>query len=73
MARSLHPSAERLAADLEASADPVKSFVIAGGRLSFSCGTNNARLFGVSASCTSGEAEAIRAWIRAVRRKAGAA
>lgn len=70
---ALHPSALRTAADLEASADPVKTFVIAGGRLSFSSGTNNARLFGIAASCTVGEAEAVRAWIRAVRRRAGAA
>lgn len=70
---ALHPSALRTAAALEASADPVKTFTIAGGKLAFSSGTNHARLFGVAATCTVGEAEAVRAWIRAVRRKAGAA
>lgn len=69
---SLHPSALRLASDAETAVDPVKVFVIAGGRLSFCSGTHVARLFGVSASCTVGEADAVRAWIRAVRRKAGA-
>ncbi len=70
---TLHPSATRLASELDASTDPVKAFVIAGGRLTFSNGTNNARLFGVSASCTVCEAHAVKAWVRAVQRKAGAA
>lgn len=69
---ALHPSAMPVAADLDTSQDPVKTFVIAGGRLSFSNGTHNARLFGVAASCTTGERQAVEAWIRAVRRKAGA-
>lgn len=58
--------------ELEASVDPVKTFILAGGRLSSSCGTNVARLFGFSASCTVDEPHAVKAWIRAVRRKAGA-
>lgn len=70
---ALDPSAARLATVLEASREPVKAFVIAGGKLSFSSGTHVARLFGVSASCTIDEAQAVKAWIRAVRRKAGAA
>lgn len=70
---AIHPSALRLAADLETSQEPVKVFVIGGGRLSFSNGTHHARLFGVAASCTIDEDQAVQAWIRAVRRKAGAA
>ena len=69
---SLHPSAAPVAADLETAIDPVSQFVIQGGKLSFSNGTNIARLFGVSASCTVGEADAVKAWCRAVQRKAGA-
>lgn len=61
-----------MASQLETSPDPVKAFVIAGGRLSFSSGTNNARLFGVAASCAAGEANAVQAWVRAVQRKEGA-
>lgn len=68
---SLHPSAIRTAAYLEANTDAVKAFIIAGGRLSFSQGTNNARLFGIAASCTAGEDGAVKAWVRAVQRKAG--
>lgn len=67
---TLHPSAERVAANLEASTDPVKAFVTAGGRLTFSCGTNVARLFGIAASATHSEEGAVAAWGRAVQRKA---
>lgn len=70
---SLHPSALRVAAEIDADNDPVKRFVIAGGRLSFTSGTNVARLFGVTASCTAGEDCAVKAWVLAVQRKAAAA
>lgn len=69
---ALHPSAMQVAVDLKAAVDPVKQFVFRGGKLSFSNGTIIARLFGVSASCTVCEADAVKAWCRAVQRKAGA-
>lgn len=68
----LHPSAAPFATDLETATDPVKRFVVHGGKLSFSNGTIVARLFGVSASCTVCETDAVKAWCRAVRRKEGA-
>lgn len=69
----IHPSAMQLASEIADSADVVNAFVGAGGRLGFSNGTNYARLFGISASCTVSEADAVKAWVRAVLRKAGSA
>lgn len=67
------PSAQRAADEIEVAAKPDWHFPVCGGKISFSNGTYIARLFGVSASCTVSEADAVKAWIRAVRRKAGAA
>lgn len=70
--KSIHPSALRVALELDTCFDPVKAFERAGGRLGFNCGAYTVRLFGISASCTTGKDEAVAAWVRAVRRKAGA-
>lgn len=65
-------AALRLAIELETCFDPVTTFVDAGGRLGFSAGANTAYLYGASGSSTISKDLAVKSWIRAVWRKAGA-